>query len=63
MATHGIDSVGRVEGLRELGFRNAGEYLDEIFARNLGPNTPIKLSRGQNAQWTKGGLQYSPPFR
>jgi general L-amino acid transport system substrate-binding protein len=35
----------------------------EIFARNLGPDTPIGLERGVNALWTDGGLLYSPPFR
>ena len=35
----------------------------EIFERNLGPNTPLGIERGLNAQWTKGGLMYAPPFR
>ena len=39
-----------------------GNY-GEIFERNIGVNTPIGLSRGLNALWTEGGLQYSPPFR
>ncbi len=39
-----------------------GNY-GESFERNLGVNTPIALERGLNAQWTDGGLQYSPPFR
>ncbi len=39
-----------------------GNY-GEIFERNLGASTPIKLERGLNALWTEGGLQYSPPFR
>ncbi|MHA3977879.1 amino acid ABC transporter substrate-binding protein [Halovulum sp. GXIMD14794] len=40
----------------------AGNY-GEIFASNIGEGTPIGLSRGLNAQWTQGGLMYSPPFR
>ncbi|MDQ2093857.1 amino acid ABC transporter substrate-binding protein [Rhodalgimonas zhirmunskyi] len=40
----------------------AGNY-GEIFAKNIGEDTPIGLSRGLNAQWTNGGLIYSPPFR
>ena len=40
----------------------SGNY-GEIFERNLGVNTPIGLARGLNAQWTNGGLLYSPPFR
>ncbi|MBN9889649.1 amino acid ABC transporter substrate-binding protein [Salipiger abyssi] len=39
-----------------------GNY-GEIFEKNIGENTPIGLSRGLNAQWTEGGLMYSPPFR
>jgi general L-amino acid transport system substrate-binding protein len=40
----------------------AGNY-GEIFAANIGEATPIGLARGLNAQWTQGGLMYSPPFR
>jgi general L-amino acid transport system substrate-binding protein len=40
----------------------SGNY-GEIFAKNIGEDTPIGLSRGLNAQWTNGGLLYSPPFR
>ncbi|MBC7154444.1 MAG: amino acid ABC transporter substrate-binding protein [Rhodobacteraceae bacterium] len=39
-----------------------GNY-GEIFAATIGESTPIGLARGLNAQWTQGGLQYSPPFR
>ena len=39
-----------------------GNY-GEIFATNIGESTPIGLARGLNAQWTDGGLLYSPPFR
>jgi general L-amino acid transport system substrate-binding protein len=39
-----------------------GNYA-EIFDRNLGPNTPFELERGQNALWTDGGLLYAPPYR
>jgi len=41
----------------------AGGNYGEIFERNIGENTPIALARGLNAQWTQGGLLYSPPFR
>ena len=40
----------------------AGNY-GEIFEKNIGESTPIGLARGLNAQWTDGGLIYSPPFR
>ncbi|WP_171102895.1 MULTISPECIES: amino acid ABC transporter substrate-binding protein [unclassified Ruegeria] len=39
-----------------------GNY-GEVFAKNIGEETPIGLARGLNAQWTEGGLLYSPPFR
>jgi general L-amino acid transport system substrate-binding protein len=42
--------------------KQVGNY-GEIFERNVGPNTPLGIERGLNALWTKGGLQYSPPFR
>jgi general L-amino acid transport system substrate-binding protein len=39
-----------------------GNY-GEVFSSNIGDATPIGLERGLNAQWTEGGLIYSPPFR
>jgi general L-amino acid transport system substrate-binding protein len=39
-----------------------GNY-GEIFERNVGQGSPLKIKRGQNALWTKGGLQYAPPVR
>ena len=39
-----------------------GNY-GEIFERNVGTNTPLKIARGLNALWNKGGLQYAPPIR
>ena len=42
--------------------KQVGNYA-EIFENNIGVNTPLGIERGLNALWTKGGLQYSPPFR
>ena len=39
-----------------------GNY-GESFERNVGQGSPIKIQRGLNALWTKGGLQYAPPIR
>jgi len=39
-----------------------GNY-GEIFESNVGAGSPLKISRGINALWTKGGLQYGPPIR
>jgi general L-amino acid transport system substrate-binding protein len=40
----------------------AGNY-GEIFERNLGMASPLKLPRGMNALWSKGGILYAPPIR
>lgn len=42
--------------------RAVGNY-GESFERNLGSESPLKLARGANNLWTKGGLQYAPPIR
>jgi general L-amino acid transport system substrate-binding protein len=53
----GLDNDFMVKVIKQVG--NYGE----IFDRNLGPDTPFNIGRGVNAQWTDGGLIYSPPFR
>jgi len=42
--------------------KQVGNY-GEVFERNVGKNTPLKIERGLNALWTDGGLMYSPPFK
>jgi general L-amino acid transport system substrate-binding protein len=39
-----------------------GNY-GESFERNVGQGSPLKIARGLNALWTKGGLQYGLPIR
>src|SRR5271169_2444999 len=39
-----------------------GNY-GEIFERNVGQGSPLKLVRGLNNLWTKGGLIYGMPIR
>lgn len=39
-----------------------GNY-GESYDRNVGPKTSLKLERGANALWNKGGLQYPMPAR
>ncbi len=39
-----------------------GNY-GESFERNVGSGSPLKINRGLNKLWTKGGLQYAPPIR
>ncbi len=42
--------------------KSVGNY-GEIFARNLGVDTPVGLERGINALWNQGGLMYPMPMR
>jgi len=60
------DELGAMMGLDAEWAKRAilasGNY-GEIFAANIGEQTPIGLARGLNAQWTQGGLLYAPPFR
>jgi general L-amino acid transport system substrate-binding protein len=42
--------------------RQVGNY-GESFDRNVGAGSTLKLPRGLNNLWTKGGLQYGPPIR
>jgi general L-amino acid transport system substrate-binding protein len=43
--------------------KSVGNY-GEIFDRNIGEGSPLKIARGLNALWTtKGGIQYAPPIR
>src|SRR5712672_2012850 len=39
-----------------------GNY-GEVFEKNVGQGSPLKIARGLNGLWTKGGLQYAPPIR
>jgi len=60
------DDLGAMLGLDKEWARRAiaaGGNYGEIFAATIGEATPIGLARGLNAQWTQGGLLYSPPFR
>jgi len=41
--------------------KQVGNY-GESFERNVGQKTPLGLARGLNELWSKGGLQYAPPF-
>jgi len=58
--------LGKMMGLDNAWAKNAiaavGNY-GEVFEKNIGASTAIGLARGLNAQWTDGGLLYTPPFR
>jgi general L-amino acid transport system substrate-binding protein len=57
---------GKALGLSESWAYNivkkVGNY-SEIFEKNVGKNTSLKLERGLNALWKNGGLMYAPPLR
>ncbi len=42
--------------------KGVGNY-GEMFDRNVGKDSPLKISRGLNRLWDKGGIQYAPPIR
>lgn len=60
------DDLGRFLGLSKDWSYNivkqVGNY-GEVFDRNLGSGSALKLPRGRNELWIKGGLLYSPPLR
>ncbi|EDZ45725.1 amino acid ABC transporter, periplasmic amino acid-binding protein [Rhodobacterales bacterium Y4I] len=41
--------------------RQVGNY-DDIFSRNLGDGSELRMARGRNALWTDGGLMYPLPM-
>ncbi|MBB3459553.1 amino acid ABC transporter substrate-binding protein [Rhizobium sp. BK377] len=42
--------------------KNVGNY-GEVFEKNIGQGSQLKIARGLNALWNKGGIQYAPPVR
>jgi general L-amino acid transport system substrate-binding protein len=42
--------------------KQVGSY-GEVFERNVGEGSPLKIARGVNALWSKGGFLYAPPMR
>jgi len=42
--------------------KQVGNY-SEIFEKSVGKDSPLKLKRGLNALWNKGGILYAPPMR
>jgi general L-amino acid transport system substrate-binding protein len=53
----GLDNKWMVQAIK------AGGNYAEIFERNVGQASPLKLERGLNATWSKGGLMYAIPFK
>ncbi len=42
--------------------RHVGNY-GEIYDRNVGTESKLKIPRGLNQLWSAGGIQYAPPIR
>jgi len=53
----GLDNKWLVTAIKATG--NYGE----IYERNVGKASPLKLDRGLNGLWSKGGLMYAVPFK
>jgi len=53
----GLDNKAMLQAIK------AGGNYGEIFERNVGKASPLKLDRGLNATWSKGGLMYALPFK
>jgi len=53
----GLDNKWMLQAIK------AGGNYGEIFERNVGKASPLKLDRGLNATWNKGGLMYALPFK
>ncbi len=56
-ANMGLDDKWAYNIVKQVG--NYGESFD----RNVGEGSPLKIKRGLNDQWTKGGLMYALPIR
>jgi general L-amino acid transport system substrate-binding protein len=76
MAKSGNPDVRRLLGVtpgngKALGLDEAWAYnvvktvgnYGEVYERNIGTGSPIKLPRGVNALWSAGGLMFAPPLR
>jgi general L-amino acid transport system substrate-binding protein len=55
-------SLGLTNDWLARAVRKVGNY-GEIFERNVGQGSTLKIKRGLNAQWNKGGILYAPPIR
>jgi general L-amino acid transport system substrate-binding protein len=53
-------SLGLDPGWGARAVKAVGNY-GEVYARNLGAESPLRIDRGLNRLWTEGGLLYAPP--
>ncbi len=56
------ESIGLDGNWAYRAIKQVGNY-EEIYRRNLGANSKVKIDRQLNRLWTDGGLMYAPPIR
>lgn len=56
------EGLGLADDWAYLIIRQVGNY-GEVFERNLGQGSRLKIDRGLNRLWSKGGIMYAPPIR
>lgn len=54
-------ALGLEPGWAQRAIRAVGNY-GEIYERNVGAGSPLKIERGPNRLWTQGGLLFAPPI-
>lgn len=69
----GIRRLLGLEGIKGQGLKLSDEWsyniikqvgnYSEAFERNVGKDSALNISRGLNALWNNGGIQYAPPIR
>jgi len=56
------EKLGLDAGWAYRAIKRGGNY-GEIFERNVGPKTPLRMERNANALWSQGGQMYALPVR
>jgi general L-amino acid transport system substrate-binding protein len=56
------EDVGLTKDWATRIIRHVGNY-GEVYDRNVGAESKLKIPRGLNSLWSAGGIQYAPPIR
>jgi general L-amino acid transport system substrate-binding protein len=56
------EKLGLDAGWAYRAIKRGGNY-GEIYERNVGPKTPLRMERNANALWSQGGQMYALPVR
>ena len=59
--TYGVD-LGLTKDWAVRVIKHVGNY-GEVYDRNVGEGSKLKIPRGLNQLWNNGGIQYAPPIR